>query len=82
MMKNVPIDKLLHFISGFGLAAIFIPFLGLKAILVAVVVGALKEAYDSTGRGNVEFMDFAVTAIGGAVAYAAYLGLVICFALF
>lgn len=32
----------------------------------ATAVGVLKEVYDSTGRGNVEFKDALITAAGGA----------------
>lgn len=33
----------------------------------ASVVGVLKEVYDSTGRGNVDFKDAVVTGAGGAL---------------
>jgi len=82
--KQMPKDKQMHFYVGAitGAAAgkwcesrnehlsrkekrkkIFLCTLGSSTI-----VGVLKEAYDSTGRGNVEFADAAVTSAGGAAA--------------
>jgi hypothetical protein len=66
-------DKKKHLIAGFIIASItfaaflfFAPHLaGLAAFYAAAQAGAIKEAYDATGRGHVEFLDFAATAIGG-----------------
>jgi hypothetical protein len=64
-LPQIPADKASHVLYGmliFCVFGLFSPIIGLCA---AVVVGAAKEAYDSTGRGNVEFMDFVATACGG-----------------
>lgn len=60
-------DKLGHFgaglaICGWAVLAGLTPWAGL---LAACTAGAGKEAWDATGRGHVEFWDFAVTAAGG-----------------
>ena len=38
-------------------------------IAAAVAAGAAKEAYDATGRGCVEWQDFAATVAGGAAGF-------------
>lgn len=76
----MPVDKILHLLAGFIIASLLAPFIGaLLAITTAAVVGLLKEAYDSTGRGNVEFGDFIVTAAGGGIAVAMHLVLQLIF---
>lgn len=66
-MKLPAPDKIAHALLGCSAAALASPF-GLGAMVVApIVVGALKEAYDATGRGNVEWLDFVYTVSGGAV---------------
>lgn len=57
-------DKVLHFAAGAAIAlSIFWigPMLSLFAVALA---GAAKEAWDSTGRGQVEFADFVWTVLG------------------
>jgi hypothetical protein len=66
-------DKRKHLIAGFLIAlATFAAFqlvapewADIAAFSAAVLAGAIKEAYDATGRGRVEFLDFATTAFGG-----------------
>ncbi len=62
-------DKRLHFAAGAfsSLAVIAVTGNPLWGLAAAAIVGAAKEAYDATGKGRVEFMDFAATALGGAV---------------
>lgn len=63
----MPTDKLIHFLAGSTIAALAYPF-GLLWSIAAVLIAAFgKEAYDSTGRGHVEFFDAAATVAGGAV---------------
>jgi len=67
-------DKKKHFLAGFIIAlAAFTVFVflapssaGLIAFCAATLSGLAKEAYDATGRGHVEFMDFVATSAGGA----------------
>jgi hypothetical protein len=64
-LPQLPADKASHVLYGmliFCVFGLFSPIIGLCA---AVVVGAAKEAYDSTGRGNVEVWDFVATTCGG-----------------
>lgn len=66
-------DKKKHLLAGFIIALVtfavvsivFQSSAGVLAFLSAALAGAIKEAYDATGRGHVEFLDFAVTAAGG-----------------
>jgi hypothetical protein len=66
-------DKKKHLIAGFLIALatfavfmLFAPHLaGYSAFCAAALAGALKEAYDATGRGHVEFLDFVATTAGG-----------------
>lgn len=67
------IDKIIHFLAGFAIAAPLAPFFGIWAMAPVVIAAAAKEAYDSTGRGNVEFSDFAYTVVGGLLAVASSL---------
>jgi hypothetical protein len=62
-------DKQLHLLAGFITAAVA---QGLTeslwvALLASAVVGPVKEAYDATGRGTVDFWDFVATLAGGAL---------------
>ena len=68
-IPQLPPDKAGHLIAGlvvFCIFGLFSPIIGLCA---AVVVGAAKEAGDSTGRGNVEVFDFLATVAGGAIGF-------------
>lgn len=76
-MMGIPMianDKLLHFLGGGMIAATAAPvalMLGISPALACLgasaASGAAKEAYDATGRGTVEFADFAWTVMGGAI---------------
>jgi len=65
-------DKLKHLLAGISISLVFgvqfTPFIGL---IIAVILGALKEIiWDRLlKRGTPEFLDFLVTALGGAIAY-------------
>lgn len=67
-------DKKKHLVAGLVIAgAVFaaclivgIPAAGQFAFASAVIAGIAKEAYDATGRGQVEVMDALATAAGGA----------------
>lgn len=60
-------DKLLHLLAGSTIAALAYPFGILWACLAVSVAAIGKEAYDSTGRGNVELLDAVATLAGGGV---------------
>lgn len=65
-VRNIPEDKKLHLIAGFGVCGLVSLFLGyLIGFVVALAAGAGKEAYDYfTKKGTPEFTDFVYTAIG------------------
>ncbi len=68
-IPQLPPDKAGHLIAGllvYCVAGLVSPVAGLAA---AAIVGAAKEAYDATGRGHVEFLDFVATAAGGAIGF-------------
>lgn len=61
-------DKQLHFIAGLMIAFLFSPVISpFYALILAISAGLAKEIYDYFFQGNVEFMDFVVTLIGGLV---------------
>ena len=66
------LDKIIHFLAGFGIAAILLPFFGFWALLAAVIAGALKEWRDSIAYGGPDFADFLATVYGGVAATVAY----------
>ena len=70
---SIPLDKQLHIGGGAGLYGVQKVVLPnklnktpIERCALATAVGAAKEVYDSTGRGSVEFADFAVT-VGGCL---------------
>lgn len=66
-LPQLPQDKANHVLYGLAAyllaAAIAGPIAGL---VFAALAGAAKEAYDATGRGHVEALDFLATTAGGA----------------
>lgn len=68
-IPQLPADKAGHLIAGLAFFCVFALISPVAGLVAAVAVGAAKEAYDSTGRGNVEFLDFAATAAGGLVGF-------------
>lgn len=62
-----PADKLPCPLAGSDSAALVYPFGILWACLAVCLAAIGKEAYDSTGRGNVEVLDAVATVAGGAV---------------
>lgn len=61
-------DKVLHFIAGFIVGGVTIPF-GAYAIVAVVLVALAKEAYNEysyIGAGF-DFFDFFVTCLGGVI---------------
>lgn len=65
-------DKLKHLLAGIGIGLVFgVQFSPLIGLLIAVIVGALKEIIWDwlLKRGTPEFLDFLATALGGATAY-------------
>lgn len=66
---NLPIDKKAHFLAGAAISATLVAY-GVGptvAISVAMVIGALKEVWDSFGNGTPDLNDFLVTAAGSCV---------------
>lgn len=64
-------DKLQHLATGAAIALIArVAGIGPpEALALAVLAGILKEAYDATGRGTPDPLDFLATALGGFVAF-------------
>lgn len=61
----IAIDKAKHFLIGAVIAVLFVFWAGpWWALAASAAAGALKEAYDATGRGQVELDDFIWTALG------------------
>lgn len=66
-------DKKKHLLAGLLIAALVftvclalgINVAGELAFSAALIAGVVKEAYDATERGRVEFMDALATAAGG-----------------
>lgn len=61
-------DKQLHLIAGYVIGFVFSVVFGFLAGLgVGVIIGGLKEFYDSRGHGTVEFQDFECTCYGALI---------------
>ena len=78
MLPLIPQDKANHVIYGVLVYAMGAALAGPVVAMVAVVlVGAVKEFYDSaTGRGTPDVGDFFATAAGGLAGLAcAFIGL-------
>jgi hypothetical protein len=60
-------DKQLHFLAGIILAAVFYPFLGHFAVVVAIAAGLFKEYVidEIWSTGNPDIWDATATALGG-----------------
>ena len=68
---TIPLDAQLHSGAGglaYGIQRAVMPDrmndTPLERCAFAIAAGVAKEVYDSTGRGNVEFRDVAITAAG------------------
>lgn len=69
----IPIDKLLHFYSGWALMLSASLFFGWQVGLVATVLaGIAKEVWDRMGHGTPDWKDAAATAAGGLVGAGLY----------
>ena len=66
----IAIDKQAHFWWGWAIAATLYPVAGALAVVPAVVLGALKEYWDSKGHGTPDKLDFTATALGGVAGVA------------
>ena len=68
---KVPCDKQMHMLSGFIIAALLTPFIGVYSIVVVAVIAALKEIYDARhpDKHTADFMDWVATVLGGAVGF-------------
>lgn len=66
LLGRIQQDKLLHFIAGALIVALYASVKGFApyAWVAGVVAGVLKEFYDSRGSGSVELLDFAATTAG------------------
>jgi uncharacterized protein YfiM (DUF2279 family) len=64
-------DKRQHFIAGAATAEIGrqIGFTPLQSCIASLGMGIAKEAWDSTGRGHVEFNDALATAAGCGITF-------------
>ena len=64
-------DKKMHFAAGAAVAEAGrqMGFTPLESCLASLAVGVAKEAWDSTGRGDVEFADALATTAGCGFTY-------------
>ncbi len=79
-LDKIPQDKLLHFIAGAMLTAVFAmikPFAP-YACSVGIIAGIVKEWYDGGHGGSREFYDFFATSVG-AIAMQIIVGLYMLF---
>jgi hypothetical protein len=68
---KVPCDKQMHFISGFLIALVLTPFIGLYSIAVVAVIATAKELYDDMNKDihTPDIWDLVVTVLGGALGF-------------
>ena len=70
---NARIDKVAHFGGGYILATVF-PIAAIYGLILAVIVGALKEYRDSKSKlGTPDMWDFVATCLGGLLGFIALL---------
>ena len=62
-------DKAAHLIAGLVIYCLLAWASPAAGLIACVIAGALKEAWDSTGRGHVEFLDFVATVAGGGIGF-------------
>jgi len=65
---NIPYDKLLHFIAGLVISAIF--YIDLKmvpCIVPAIAAGVIKEFFDMWTTDQADWKDLVATVAGGAL---------------
>lgn len=64
---KIPGDKIVHLLAGgvIALVTLLITENSFFAIMMATLLGAVKEWWDDKGNGKVEFNDFLATVIGG-----------------
>ena len=69
---KVPVDKFLHFICGFIIAAVLTPFIGFYAVVVVAIIALLKEIYDDVNKEThtADVWDLLVTIVGGVLGFA------------
>jgi len=66
LISKVPYDKLLHFIAGLLIAALFGITLHMKVAIVPVIfAGFFKEFFDIFTTNEWDWWDFAATCAGG-----------------
>jgi len=66
---SIGLDKITHFGLGYMIADIF-EFAGLWALLIATMVGVMKELFDKYVKHTVfDWFDLACTAGGGFAAF-------------
>ena len=61
LIKKIGIDKILHFLVGGWVFAIF------GSLLLVALVGILKEMFDEKQYGGFDLIDFLYTIAGGVV---------------
>lgn len=67
MIALPPIDKIVHFLVGFGIAAMALPLGMVEALAIVFTIAVAKELYDGlSGKGTPEWQDIAYTVAGGA----------------
>ena len=69
--KYVPLDKFMHFICGFIIAAVLTPFIGFYAVVVVAIIALLKEIYDALhpDKHTADIWDWVATTLGGLVGF-------------
>lgn len=67
-MKNIPTDKLLHFLVGFTVFTVF-QYFGIYSLIFVILLGLFKEMYDKKSYGVFDKLDLVFTFVGGFFAY-------------
>ena len=66
-VNTLPLDKISHFLVGAVAAAMLLPISAQLAILAVVSVAAAKEVLDKLMGKPFDWVDLAVTIIGGVL---------------
>ena len=60
-----PLDKITHTLAGSAIAAAFMPWGVIPALLAAIVAAVGKEVWDAQGNGTPDRIDALATVAGG-----------------
>ena len=80
IMRNLPLDKIVHLLVGMLLVALLYPFGLVLSLVASVALAFAKEAFDYWSYGGFDLKDLGATILG-AILMLVYLAKVVPFLL-